>query len=74
MDIERARDLFSKHMENFPRELGELPNTPEDRQRLQAAIESYMSAQEPRAKGLALVIAEHWEKFMAQLLDMAQIR
>ena len=68
--MDRVMELFAKHMENFRRELSEMP--PEDHQRLQAALESYWSTHKQKAKGIGAAIAEHWEKFMPELLARAQ--
>lgn len=74
MDSETARQLqalFARHYEAFLREADALFDTPENRQRIQVALEPFRQQQQ-KAIGLGAAIAEHWEPFLPKLLAMCK--
>ena len=70
MEQAKLQEIFERHMMAFQEEIAELGNTPEARERIEAAMQAVLSKDQQKAKGFALVVAEHYESFLQKVLGL----
>ena len=68
MEKGQLQAAFIRHWEAFLKEVDELADTPENREKINEAVKAVLGDNR-KAIGLGAVIAQHWEPLISRLLS-----
>jgi heme oxygenase len=68
MEDKQMQAAFARHWASFLEEVNATDDTPENRKKIQTAVEAVLGDNR-KATGLGAALAQHWEPFISKLLS-----